>query len=292
MSRARLTAEGWGALALTFGVGLVALRLAEPLAIVLFACLVAAWLQGLWVGWRNLRGVSVTRQLPTELFVNAEARGALRLQATGGRGRAVRVEELGLADAGGEADDAGGAEGRLVPVGWTFPARGRVSLGDVVLSSVWPFGWVVFSRRVELPAVLVVYPRPAGGELTHELGVGEGEEGATRALGAFGDFAGLRAYQAGDPVRAIHWPTTARVGQLVVAQREGEGEPVVWVQVVDRRGLAWERELSLAAGHVLRAGRIGARVGLEMAGERYPPQAGLAWRRELLELLALAPERP
>lgn len=292
MSGARLTSEGWGALALAFGVGLVALRLAEPLAIVLFSSLVAAWVQGLWLGWQNLRGVSVARQLPTELFANAEARGALRLRATGGRGRAVRVEELGLPDAGGEVDAVGDAEGRLVAVGWTFPARGRAVLGDVGLSSAWPFGWVVFARRVELPATLVVYPRPAGGELTHELGVGEGEEGETRALGAFGDFAGLRTYQAGDPMRAIHWPTTARVGQLVVAQREGEGEPVVWVRVAERRGLGWERELSLAAAHVLRAGRVGARVGLELSGERYPPQAGLAWCRELLELLALAPERP
>jgi hypothetical protein len=61
--------------------------------------------------------------------------------------------------------------------------------------------------------------------------------------------------------------------------------------VPDRRGEAWERELSRACGEVLRGFSLGAHVGLELAGAWMEPRAGDPWRRQLLETLAREPVR-
>ena len=56
-----------------------------------------------------------------------------------------------------------------------------------------------------------------------------------------------RPYAAGDPARLVHWPTSARRGEIVV--REYEPPPALGVAiVVDLRGPMPEAAASLAAG--------------------------------------------
>jgi uncharacterized protein (DUF58 family) len=43
--------------------------------------------------------------------------------------------------------------------------------------------------------------------------------------------AGVRPYVAGDPMRRIHWPTTARRGQLIVKEFEQDPQAEVWIFV-------------------------------------------------------------
>ena len=113
-----------------------------------------------------------------------------------------------------------------------------------------------------------------------------------------GDLVGLRPYRPGDAPRTVHWPTTARVGALYVAERAGEAEGSVEVEVHDvGRGASWERELSRAAGEVHRALQLGRRVGLRLpAIDGLPPRtlapgAGGSWRRTLFDALARMPRR-
>ncbi len=80
--------------------------------------------------------------------------------------------------------------------------------------------------------------------MEHELGRGP------RVLD--GDVAGLREWRDGDPVRGVHWPTSARVGAPVVVVRSGGGVQVV-VTIADASGAEWEREISRATGVVLAA---------------------------------------
>jgi uncharacterized protein (DUF58 family) len=96
----------------------------------------------------------------------------------------------------------------------------------------------------------------------------------------------------------VHWPTTARAGELIVAERAGEAEVSVEVEVRDvGRGALWERELSRATGEVQRALQLGRRVGLRLPaidaspGRWLPPTSGGAWRRALLEVLGRMPRR-
>src|SRR5207245_397722 len=40
------------------------------------------------------------------------------------------------------------------------------------------------------------------------------------ALGSGEDFYALRAYQVGDDLRRVHWPSTARLDELMIRQQE------------------------------------------------------------------------
>ncbi|MEQ1502684.1 MAG: DUF58 domain-containing protein [Myxococcota bacterium] len=250
------------------------------------------------LGWWNLRGVQVRRELPTELYAGREARGALLVRNPR---RRLGLSAAALADegTGTTAEVARVPPGAIVrvPVRWRFGERGLAPITAVLVTSRWPFGFAEHQVRVPLPAALIVYPRPlpASARPRTWSGIGAEEEAAGHGTG---EFLGLRAYRAGDPPRTVHWPTTARVGALQVVERAGETEVSVEVEVAVARGAQWERELSRACGEVHRAVQLGRKVGLrlpavgEVPARALAPSGGATWRRTLLEALALLPRVP
>jgi uncharacterized protein (DUF58 family) len=134
----------------------------------------------------------------------------------------------------------------------------------------------------------VVFPAPEDGPVARTAsGVGEG--GPDRvARDAVGDFVGLRKYEPGDPVRRIHWASSARVGRPMVALRAGEQGNEVVVELDAGGG---ERAIRRACGAVLTHARRGDAVGLDAGAERIPPATGATHRRRLLTTLALLPRR-
>lgn len=280
---ASLVVAGLAALAFASGNNLVYLLLSPLIALGGLALLLGAW---------NLGGLHVARVLPAELFAGVEGRGryvvrnprrylpaiAVTVAEIGGPGASVH---LAAVPAGGEG---------AAPAGWRFERRGPAAFGTVRLSSSFPFGWVERWRDVELPAEVLVYPRPQASVVVPEPGSEGLDDGRSRVTD-LGEFAGLRPYRPGDPPRAVHWPTTARLGEPMVVQRAGIGAERVVVRVPDRRGAAWERELQRACGEVLRAFRAGCHVGLELPGVWLDARAGDPWRRALLDALARQPVR-
>jgi uncharacterized protein (DUF58 family) len=53
---------------------------------------------------------------------------------------------------------------------------------------------------------------------------------------------GVRAYVAGDPMKRIHWPTTARRGQLFVKEFEQDPQAEVWIFLDAQRKAQAEKE--------------------------------------------------
>ncbi len=104
-----------------------------------------------------------------------------------------------------------------------LPERGRYRMGPLQLSTRFPFGLLRQTLPVGSRETLTVYPRL--GRLTqrwmarrHEAF--SGTHRRERKHGVEGDFFGVRPWQAGDPIRWIHGPSTARLGQPVVRQFE------------------------------------------------------------------------
>ena len=102
--------------------------------------------------------------------------------------------------------------------------RGVFSGGEVHLTSGAPFGLSRSRHRLSVPSETVVVPRwvdlasfplieaSSGSDLMHErLRAGAGE-----------DFLGVREFRPGDPLRAVHWRSSARAGNLVVREFEQE----------------------------------------------------------------------
>lgn len=100
--------------------------------------------------------------------------------------------------------------------------RGRHRLGPLGVQVQDPFGLATRHAVLEGSADLVVLPpvRPLGSSSHPTSGVGsEGEQAHLIALHGEDDVT-VREYRDGDDLRHIHWPSTARTGDLMVRQED------------------------------------------------------------------------
>lgn len=129
-------------------------------------------------------------------------------------------------------------EARRVPFEVPAPRRGRLALGPIVVERTDPLGLVRRRSATAADGALWVHPRvhrlrvvPVGVELDVEGPVRSSAQGSTT-------FSSLREYVAGDDVRRIHWPATARTGTPMVREQIDTSRPRATV-VLDRRPSAW-----------------------------------------------------
>jgi len=125
-----------------------------------------------------------------------------------------------------------GPYGRFVrPVHTLCRQRGVFQLGPVFAESRDPFGLFSFRRQISGSSSLVVYPvaldLPSFGPIRGDLPGGSlrGE----RVQFTTPNVAGVREYLPGDTFNRIHWPTTAKRGQLMVKEFELDPFADVWL---------------------------------------------------------------
>lgn len=169
-----------------------------------------------------LRSRVVTVDVPTDAVVGDATRMSLGVSAP----------------APGVLVDLSGALGRMRPVPtaaghrtspdvmevWvTLLRRGVNTFLPIVVAADGPFGLVRVTRRVDVPlrATLYVGPRP---EAT-EASIADIYAAATELPGggsaSMGDTVrSVRPYVVGDPAHLVHWPSSARSGELVVREME------------------------------------------------------------------------
>lgn len=292
--RVRPTRTGAAYAVLLLGVLLAAVNTGNNLLYLVLAGQLALLVVSNLLAEVNLRGLEVRRVLPPEVFAGEAAVGAFEVVNRRGRLPAVtvHVEELDDGEAHGLVAVLGAGEQALAPARWRLPRRGMVALDRVRLWSDFPFGLVRRTMDLSLPVQVLVYPAPAQGRGSRPvLSVGATREDPRRQ-GREGDFRSLRPYVPGDPLRDLHWPTTARTRRPMVVERGAAGAPEVIVRVEEVHGERWERAIAVAAGEVEQHSRRGDAVGLQLHGQLLEPRTGEAWRRRLLTLLALAGDRP
>src|SRR5262245_59927889 len=117
--------------------------------------------------------------------------------------------------------------------------RGRHRFNGLRLVSVDPLGLSVVAAPMEAPAEILVYPRIV--PLTERcLPSGAGSQGfrddvfTRRGDGA--TFHGIREYQPGDPLRRVHWRSSARWGRLTVVEFDDERSCDLVLALETRRG--------------------------------------------------------
>jgi uncharacterized protein (DUF58 family) len=163
-------------------------------------------------------------------------------------GRAARVDVRPLDPIGTWWCTAAPAEGRIPHVAGR---RGVFRSVRVQLRTSAPLGVFVRTRtvRVALPAPIFVAPRPRPAPAVLQPIPDERfSSGAPLLVRGGGDSVRtVRPYAPGDAARLVHWPTSARRGEIVV--REHEPPPALGVAlVVDLRGPTPEAAASIAAG--------------------------------------------
>jgi len=184
---------------------------------------------------------------------------------------------------------------------WTLrtqcTSRGKFTLGDIVVLTGDPFG--LFQRQVRFPssATVVVYPKTVDfvtpGHVPGQLPGGAEQKGHVPFVTPTA--AGVRDYQPSDPYSRIHWPTTARIGRLMVKEFELDPFSDVWIALdLDRQAhfghgpeSTEEYAVTVAASlarHFLMQNRS---VGLLAQREVLPPDRGIRQLTKVLELLAV-----
>ncbi|HEY2207155.1 MAG TPA: DUF58 domain-containing protein [Pseudonocardia sp.] len=177
----------------------------------------------------------------------------------------------------------------------TPAVRGVHSVGPLTVRAGDPLGLAEYERVLTERTTLTVLPRvtPLTG-VPDGFGRGEGDAGASGLRWGPGEHdVMVRGYQPGDPLRSVHWRSTARHDELMVRIEEQPWHGGVTV-LLDRRSAAhvgrgasasleWAIELvASVCAHLIRAGRrvtLVAENGVTLAAGRNLD--------ELLEALAM-----
>lgn len=171
-------------------------------------------------------------------------------------------------------------------------SRGRYAIGPLTVMATDPFDLVRKRMTFDVQHDLIVYPEVEDiGRSRPAMPLGGAGESSTRQLmHASEDFFTMRAYEEGDDLRRIHWPSVARTGELMIRQDEAARRAAASL-FLDNRASAFDGDRQAFERAVSAAASIGAlylRTGfrLRMAtSERSPATVELD---QFLEILALA----
>jgi uncharacterized protein (DUF58 family) len=199
----------------------------------------------------------------------------------------------------GRAMSLGGKSERSWMVRLPLARRGHFRIDPLQVRTGDPFGFFEASAGVGHGITLVVYPRiealplwrlpPASIEGAHAAPV--------RTLQTTPLATTVRPYAPGDSMNRIHWPTTARLGEIQVKEFDLEQTSDVWLFLdLDAE---WEAgvdddsttEVSVRVAASIAAKALGENraVGLTVGGHRtgvVPSDRGARQRMKILQLLA------
>ena len=280
---ARLTARGWGALAVVVAAATLGLALGYPegvgLAVGALLLLIVSFFLVSGGGPAFAVAIApprVERLTDTVVRIDVEAARAHR--------RGLRVRSSGAShpvewDATGIHAD--------IPV--PTQRRGPVSLGPWVLERVDP--WGLLRRRVgEVEGVaLLVVPRVRPVSLA-ALPSALADFGGSAEMGTT-TFATLREYVIGDELRHVHWRSSAKTGKLMMRQYVDITRPrIALVLVAEERAYTSADEFEEAVDFIASLAAVASSSGLDVevvttAGERASHGGGRS--TAVLDLLAL-----
>ena len=281
----------------------------RPVYLVFYAAVGVAVLGYLWA-WLQTRGMEVRVQLLSQqpevgkpVYFRAIIRERLGVPRIWLRAR------LAL-DVAAMAEETV-ALGPRRDVSWTTAAvctrRGLHKFGTLTLAGQDPFGLTRVERDLGEAPPTVIYPETV--QVPSEGPGGYfGQESGGHALGGLSARqmdptpATVREYLPGDPMTGIHWPSTARLGQLMMKQSQEVKTAEVWllidlqeaVQASSGTKSTEEYIVTIAASLAKHFIASGQSVGLIFQGDnpcRIAPRKGSQQLDQLLTALALVRAR-
>ncbi|MCC6530983.1 MAG: DUF58 domain-containing protein [Burkholderiales bacterium] len=255
------------------------------LGFVLTFLLAGLGLNGILYTFRNMANLRIAATRPRPVFAGERAQFVLRVE------NQSSVERFGLealAPSGEVATfDVPANQETLVAIELPAPARGRLPLGRVTLQTRFPLGLFRAWSYLELDVACIVYPRPESPAQPLPPPLSDHGEGAASLVGNE-DFAGLRAYHAGDSPRRIAWKADARGQGLLSKVFSGRAETQLWLDWASLPAhLDREARLSRLTRWVLEADAAECAFGLRLPNQTIEPAAGPGHRSHCLQTLAL-----
>ena len=236
-----------------------------------------------WVTLRRRREPTATRRKPAPGFPGETREVSLRIDAAG---RTTVTDAVGdglsyVADTADEYD--AGADGYRIEL----TARGARTLGPATVTETDAFGLLARPTETAGETEVIVYPavEPVAPNRTFR---GLVEQAGSPDRDAFDS---LRKYVPGDPLRDVHWKSSAKraPGDLVVARFATEEEGAVTIAAEAAAGYA---DAMASAAASIAVYLLDVDLGVEVVASNGRTERGRGddTRDELLELLARTPD--
>jgi uncharacterized protein (DUF58 family) len=172
-----------------------------------------------------------------------------------------------------------------IPVAVPVPQRGVARIEQFELRTRYPFGWFHAWTYVQGSLTAYVAPAPHGDRTLPAVG-GVGTASRSEVRGDE-DFAGLRAYEPGVPLKHMAWKVLARGGEAAVQSYTSLASQPDWLEWSSLEGQETEMRLSQLCLWVLESDAAQRVYGLRIPGREIPPGRGAAHRFACLRALAL-----
>jgi uncharacterized protein (DUF58 family) len=233
---------------------------------------------------RNLHGLSVDVNEETEAFAGRDAAFDFMLRNPSSMERCdIEVRCTPQAGAIGSVRANSGEQIALeVPV----ERRGVRRWNQFELRTCYPFGWFRAWTYVQAPLTAYVAPYPSGDRPLPSSDAAPGSSALHAARGDE-DFAGLRSYSPGVPLKHMAWKVLARGGEAAVRSYSGSASQPEWLDWSALPGIATEERLSQLCRWLLDSEAGHARpYGLRLPGVEILPGRGTQHRARCLRALA------
>jgi uncharacterized protein (DUF58 family) len=172
-----------------------------------------------------------------------------------------------------------------IPVSVPMPRRGLERIAQFELRTRHPFGWFHAWTYVQGSLTVYVAPAPQGSRtLPAVAGLGSASRSETRGDE---DFAGLRAYEPGVPLKHMAWKVLARGGEAAVQSHTSLAALPEWLDWSALEGIDTEARLSQLCSWVLESAAAQRIYGLRIPGREIAPARGAAHRFACLRALAM-----
>jgi uncharacterized protein (DUF58 family) len=268
----KITRAGWFYIFLTIFLGVSGINTGNNLIYLIVAAFLSFMAISGVFGKRNLSRIDVRIELPEEIYAHTSApvRVVLRNKRRFLPAFLVRVHISGndLLFPFVEAKSEGTG---YLPL--SFHERGRLQIGNMYLSSVFPFNF--FTRFKAVPGVVqaVVFPRA---KKCAPLGL-FGKERKSRGelvldkTGYEADIISLRDYIIGDPIKYIHWKASAKTGRLKTKELSSLSQQPVIIDFDAFPIKDVEERISCVTYVLLKLFKQNVPVGLRIGGALHKP---------------------
>jgi uncharacterized protein (DUF58 family) len=231
---------------------------------------------------RNLLGLQVDVTAEVDAFAGREASFEFVLRNDSNVDR--RDIEIRCLDSGATRCVAAKSSEPVV-VAIPVPRRGVTRVAQFELRTLYPFGWFHAWTYVQGSLTAHVAPAPRG---NRTVPAAEGSGHASRSeMRGDEDFAGLRTYQPGMPLKHMAWKVLARGGDAAVRSYTSLAAQPEWLEWSSLEDQDMETRLSQLCLWVLESDAAQRVYGLRIPGREIPPSRGTAHRFACLRALAV-----
>lgn len=170
-----------------------------------------------------------------------------------------------------------------------FSERGTKDIGNIIVSSVFPFNFFVRSRKIPGTSQVTVFPQAVKCEWQsfHERDRKTRGEKPVDKSGYDTDILSLRKYSYGDPLKYIHWKASAKTGRLTTKEMSSLSNQPVVIDIEALPAKNIEERLSFAVYLVLKLLKKNIPVGIKIAGTTYGPDLTHSHKIAMMKRLAL-----